>query len=1051
MTQATFSIYDASAGSGKTYNLVKAYLKIILRSDKNDAYRNILAITFTNKAVHEMKHRIIQSLTEFCKPEPAPKMQQLLAVLARELDTQPEQIKLKAQKILKHIIHNYAAFDILTIDKFTHKVIRTFAHDLGLPNTFEVSLDTDNLILEAVDSLIAQAGEDKALTKILIDFATQKTDEDKSWDISREIFETGKLIYNENNRSEIEQLSLVGLDDFTQIKHKLRQTSVELEELNKQSAQEILHQLEGHGIDLKYFSRGVFPNHLTSIIQGQYSLKRKRFFSIEDVVLNKDTPNRAQIESLLPGIIEVLQTIYRRFERRDFYLAFLKNITPLSLLHQLNAALKSIQEEQNILSISEFNALIYQEIQNQPAPFIYERLGERYRHFFIDEFQDTSEMQWKNLIPLIDNALSSQTESGEKGTLMIVGDPKQSIYRWRGGKAEQFIGLSQHENPFSNPDKKLIWLDTNYRSAREIVDFNNSFFPFLAREFEHPDYQNLYLNKSAQKAHSSKDGFVQVRFLPEQIEAADDELMTEDKDILYCQQTFEIIQKVIDLGFLYRDIAILTRRRNQGVRLANFLTQQKIPLISSETLLIENAPEVRFLVAFLSYLDNEQNLESLAKWLLWVAKQKVPSNQVHDFVRQAMSCSNEKERAIFLSEFDISINFQEIRNKPLYEAVEVICEVFLASAGSNAYVQYFLDLIVDSAYHKQAGLADFLTHWKQNSAKYSIPSPEGNNAVRIMTIHKSKGLEFPVVIFPFAEENYSVAQRDKLWIEADEQELGIAKALVDNTQAVAGYGDSAQQTYQQRKQEELLDNINVLYVALTRAEEQLYIISRHQKTNQEGIYPNNMASYFIRFLEQKQQYAPNQNIYEFGQAHKQELSLNPPQALPMIQVVKQRLDPAVIKIARRESVLWGTPQKEAIDFGNVVHEVLSMIEQPQDIESAIDSALNRGIVKSNQAVVVREMVQRIVLHPDLADYFHPHNRVLNEQVILIPGAEAVKPDRMVVDAQGNYLLLDYKTGHRDPKHITQVQHYRSVIESLHVSVIKMALVYTHDPLEIIHL
>jgi ATP-dependent exoDNAse (exonuclease V) beta subunit len=223
--------------------------------------------------------------------------------------------------------------------------------------------------------------------------------------------------------------------------------------------------------------------------------------------------------------------------------------------------LATIQEEQNILSIAAFNAIIHREIQNQPAPFIYERLGERYRHFFIDEFQDTSEMQWLNLIPLIDNATSSEI-GGEKGTLMIVGDPKQSIYRWRGGKAEQFIALSKEQNPFNNPEKLLVHLDRNYRSYSQIIDFNNRFFKFLSGVFKNEDYRDLYENKSHQLHNDRVGGYVNLSFLPQDFSEDEDEVP--EKETLYVKATVQAIHKALSQGFEYRDIAILTRKEGKG-------------------------------------------------------------------------------------------------------------------------------------------------------------------------------------------------------------------------------------------------------------------------------------------------------------------------------------------------------------------------------------------------------------------------------------------------------------------------------------------------------
>ena len=281
MDRPSFAIYDASAGSGKTYALVKEYLKIILTSKKDDAYRNILAITFTNKAVHEMKSRIVGSLSEFVKEEPSSKAEVLIMDLVSETKLPREKIKTKSKQIIKHIIHNYAAFDISTIDKFTHKVIRAFAHDLNLPMTFEVSLDSENLLTEAVDAIIDQAGEEDVLTNLLVDFTMEKTDDDKSWDISREIFETGRLILNENNRNEITSFENKSISDFLISKKKLGEACKVLESENSQLAQEAVGLIDKNAIDLKSFSGGHFPNHLQSIIKGNFNPRNKTYHEFE--------------------------------------------------------------------------------------------------------------------------------------------------------------------------------------------------------------------------------------------------------------------------------------------------------------------------------------------------------------------------------------------------------------------------------------------------------------------------------------------------------------------------------------------------------------------------------------------------------------------------------------------------------------------------------------------------------------------------------------------------------------------------------------------------
>ncbi|RZJ27558.1 MAG: ATP-dependent helicase, partial [Flavobacterium sp.] len=675
--------------------------------------------------------------------------------------------------------------------------------------------DTENLLTEAVDALIARAGDDETLTNLLVDFTMEKTDDDKSWDVSREIIDTGRLILNENNRSEIAHFNGKTIPEFAAIKSRLLEAVKDIEDQTVSLAQQALDLLEGNCIDSKAFSGEYFPKHLLSIKNKNFNPKNKRYFEPDDIKINKSA-DRSAIENCIPKLLETLAEIYENFQRRDFYQAFLKNITPLSLLNTVNDELTKIQQEQNILSISEFNKLINDQIQNQPAPFIYERLGERYRHFFIDEFQDTSEMQWQNLIPLIDNATSSE-EFGERGSLMIVGDPKQSIYRWRGGKAEQFITLSGGTIPFSNQEYQLFPLEQNYRSYSQIISFNNDFFKFLSNEFTHVDYKDLYENKSQQKANDKTGGYVEIAFIPD---ISDDE-DAPDKEQLYVEATLATIEKTLTLGFQYHDIAILTRKRGHGVAVANYLTEKNIPIISSETLMIGNSTDVRFIIHMLRYLKNNADLQAKAQILHFIGVKNKAGDLLHDFIAVGMAQTSESDFEKWLLKHEIALCFPDIRKKSLYEAVEIVLSKFVDCA--NAYVQHFLDLVLERDIRYQAGISDFLDYWDKNSEKFSIPSPENSNAVRIMTIHKSKGLEFPVVIFPFAEENYSRNPKDKLWLDSDESVFGLPRVLVDNTTAVDSFGAEASLVYQQKKQEELVDNVNVLYVALTRAEEQLYV------------------------------------------------------------------------------------------------------------------------------------------------------------------------------------------------------------------------------------
>ncbi|WP_428224005.1 UvrD-helicase domain-containing protein [Flavobacterium sp.] len=1049
MSKHAFTIYNASAGSGKTYTLVKEYLKIILTSPKDDAYKNILAITFTNKAVQEMKSRIVDSLFDFTKEEPAMKSLDLMQDIARDTGLNLAEITTKAKSIIKNIIHNYAAFDISTIDKFTHKVIRSFAIDLNLPVTFEVSLDTDKLLQEAVDAIVAEAGNDAELTKLLVDFTMEKTDDDKSWDVSGEIFNTGKLITNENNREEIIALQDKSIQDFITLKNKLLDWSEAIESETKQQAQAILDLIESRGIDTKSFSGAYFPKHLQSITEGKFNPANKTYHQADDIKINKTAKDKDLIEAIIPEMLQQVALIYEKFQKKNLYEAFLKNITPLSLLNTVSNRLKNIQEEQNILSIAEFNKLINEQIQNQPAPFIYERLGEKYKHFFIDEFQDTSEMQWHNLIPLIDNALSSEDLQGVQGSLLLVGDPKQSIYRWRGGKAEQFIDLSKEANPFSNDDKEVVHLETNYRSYQEVIAFNNDFFKFLSEKFEDVKYKELYEKYSYQHPTNKKGGFVHISFLPKPDNSETD---VEEEDItqddLYLQKTLQTIREVQQKGFALNDIVILVRSNSKGILLANYLTEQDVPVISSESLLLNTASEVKFLLNMLHYLNDAKDKEALAEAMYYLVKAFAIDLPVHDFIAQGIGQPTEVALQNWLADFEIKIDFQNIRRKSLYELVEYLILNGIPFSKNNAYVQYFLDVVLEKDVKNQFSIPDFLEYWEKSGHKLSVPTSEGADAIKIMTIHKSKGLEFPVVIFPFADENYSRNKREKMWLDAPEEADNFDKFLIDKSSKVSGYGEEASVVYQQKTQEDLLDNINVLYVALTRPEEQLYIITSWKERNKQGNLPNSLASYFIEFVEDRVDFDPNVQQYSFGNAmrvserHKKTTHVEP------IAPVTSTIAVESIKIAQREAMMWGSKQLEAIEYGNTMHEVLSYVKTKYDIDLAVTKAVENGLITEGQRSEVQQAVSEIVKHPDLEAYFDPLAQVYNEQTILKKETKTHIPDRIVLHGKDAY-LLDYKTGMHQPKYVKQLEEYEMVLMAMGFQVKKKALVYIGEGIEIV--
>jgi ATP-dependent exoDNAse (exonuclease V) beta subunit len=369
----------------------------------------------------------------------------------------------------------------------------------------------------------------------------------------------------------------------------------------------------------------------------------------------------------------------------------------------------------------------------------------------------------------------------------------------------------------------------------------------------------------------------------------------------------------------------------------------------------------------------------------------------------------------------------------------------------NAYIQYFLDIVLERDIRNQAGISDFLNYWDKNADKFSIPSPEGTNAVRIMTIHKSKGLEFPVVIFPFAEEDHNRKPKSKLWLNAEETTFGLPKVLIDNSKAIEGFGDEASEVYIQKKQEELLDNINVLYVALTRAEEQLFIVSAMNLDKEQNPRKNNMSSFFINYLISENVFDENQLEYEFGaksKLSKTEKHIDTSKIIPMVSEV---LNPKNIKIAQRESLMWGTQRQESIEYGNVVHEILSYIKIKTDVNLAITKAIENGLITTSQKNAVEKSIQEIVNHVDLENCFSGDIEVLNEQTIIQKEGKTIKPDRMVINKNKEVHLLDYKTGLHQSKYKLQLENYQVAIEKMGYKIVKKSLVYIGEQIEVVNL
>lgn len=871
MDSKKFKIYSSSAGSGKTYTLTKEYLKLALQSDDPHYFRHILAITFTNDAANEMKSRIVNSLRGFSfpaliSPKEQARSKALLQEISAELKIHVETLAQRAQSIFHKIIYNYTDFAVSTIDSFVNKIVNAFTRELEIPYNFEVDLDTDALLQNAVDRVLAKVGqESKAqLSSFVIDWVNQKTEEGKNWSrIANDLVSFATDLMNESAYPFLKLLEELEIDDFQRLHHQIgiyqKQTEGQVIEIAKKGSQLI----QSRGLsdkDFHYGAKGV-PGYFK---QNQDSDKLDMgkgpnsyvMAAIEDDKWSKNL--NAIIEEIKGQLAEYIHQIEELKTSKGGVSIFLEQLKPqlykLALIKEIEIELKEVKRENNTIHISDSNKKISEIIRREPVPYIYERVGEKYNHILIDEFQDTSVLQWQNLLPLIENNLS------EGYFNLIVGDAKQAIYRWRGGEMEQLvylyknriqeiIDLGGENSPFLAERYEVLrqnhlpaHLNFNFRSYQEIIRFNNDFFETLLKagfSAQFPLFPEIYDENFAQNIppqNTKEGGHVEIEF------------MGEDKN-LYEGQTLERIRKLIEQllteGFQWKDIAILTRNNSRGKLVANFLKKNGIDVLSQTSLLLVSDEKVRFLVALLKVIHKPEDrlAKSEALYLFYkVVKNETPTPIINQKISEIVSDSILAFYGKFADE-GCALNYARLQAMDLYELVEKMIEVFKLMQGQARleYLFRFLDVILQFRLQTNTTLETFLEYWEEKKEVLSINTPKDLNAVNVTTIHKSKGLEFPVVILPFADWSLEPNAQSTLWVNVPEEVSSIFElpkgrqlksALIGIKKALAGTPIEPQ--YNGELQKSFLENTNMLYVALTRPVHRLYIISKMQEFERES-------------------------------------------------------------------------------------------------------------------------------------------------------------------------------------------------------------------------
>lgn len=1019
-----FKIYNASAGAGKTYTLVKEFLSLLLTNESDYHFEHILAITFTNKAAGEMKERIIETLEEIAK-NPNPKEDQYILELASELNLKPEIIKTKAYNILIAILHNYSKFSISTIDKFNLRLMKSFAQDLGLSMNFDVEMNTNEIINESVDLLYSKIGEDEKLTQTMIKIALDNMDENKSWDIRKTLSSDTSDISNDRHLQDLEKLKNISLDEFIRYRKVIFDDIKTLKDGLITIGNEFFELLANKGISVNELpgkSRGI----------AAFFQKLKNFDGF-GLILPTDANTKdileegylskvkdAIAESIFPQVKDLFEKAANINDHLLLLTSIQKNISSISLINEVEKSLDSIKKDSNVLLINEFNTIISKNLQQQPANFIYERIGSRYNHYFIDEFQDTSTLQWNNLNPLVENARA------QSDTIMLVGDAKQSIYRWRGGNPAQMIDLIDRKE---EENIKVEELEKNWRSHENIIQFNNELYSFIAPQLNLPSFQYLYEIGNKQLTNHQKDGFVKINFIEQEGRSKD----------LFKEQNLELVLKTIEdcraNGFSLNDIAILVRSNAQGILLAKYLTENNLVVISNEALLLKNSFEIQLIEYLFKITSNPQDEQSKIRFLMVAYELELfKTNDLTITVEKALKGDLPKFLKLTKS-VGIDLDFIQDQNLSLYDFTEKAIRTLHLQERSPAYILSFLDVILEYSSKNESDLNSFLEFWSTIKDKASIKTPKGVDAIQIMTIHKSKGLEFPVVILPFLDWQ---SKNSKIWIPLQKDEenpfetfyVGINNELKSiKNEAIKSKIDEEENLVQ-------LDEINTLYVATTRAKEQLYMIALKPKESSKS---KNIANYLHEF------------VFSKGFSEDEVILKGSPERISTPKIIEN--SSAELKIYSSDwntRLVINTNSEKAqeklkfTEFGNTVHNILSQIVTQNDLPKIIESEKQRGTISVENVEHLQKTLQNLLQDAKLVPYFAEGLTVLNERDFIDENGQIFRADRVVIDSENNCSIIDYKTGQPDLDHHFQVNRYTDFFRNLGYNIQTKILIYIDD-------
>lgn len=1013
--------------------------------NQQQSIRNILALTFTNKAANEMKERILSWLGNFSAGDYAENMD--LKNIQKAFEEQGLKITIdelhhRSRKLLDYILHNYSTLNIGTIDRFNSRLVRSFSYELGLAKNFNLEIEAEPFLIEAVDKMLDQIGENDTISNSFMDYVDYSLENNERINLNKNLYDSAKEFVKDIHYEHLKSNKSFDDTNYENIKNTLRKEIV----LNKKKSAELATQsvelFKSRNIEIEDFAQGKngIGGFFTKVIDF-YQQKRAGFpfpTTQEESVINnyrkgaasKSKHKEAEILEILDQLIEnrmQLILLYIETQKKEKVLAAL---LPLKVNKDIQDELKKIEEENDLVLLSKFNILINENLRNEPSAFIYEKVGSQFQHYFFDEFQDTSELQWQNFVPLRDHSVSTEYTS-----FTLVGDPKQSIYRFRGGESKLMLDII-NKKEFSPKEADLLVLKDNWRSARNIVQFNNELYRYHSEGLEE-EHKNIFGTDAEQSPKSKIDGRVKVNL----IENLTNEEFYDDTS----ERMRKDIQECLNNGFKFSDITILCRGNfdifSYSQKLGNLKVnyhgeETNIKTISDKGLTLELSNTLKAVIEFLRWEINTKNKHCLIMMMYHL--NTLGKIHMADFtleMKEILDIESHEDILLFLQQkYALHLKQDNFPRFNLYNFIEYYINEFSVENKETDFLLNFLEMLFNFTQNAGASTKEFLKYWDEEASSYTIQASENIDAIQIMTIHKSKGLEFPIVFIPMINKNRDNEFTN--WFETNESDALKSVNINQFSKNLEVYDHEIQSFNKKNSYKNLIDRLCLQYVATTRPVEQLFFYL--QKANKTS---NNLE--LLEFLQTKN----TENADEFDLYEVQPEMLKKHSKTKSSSFMTQNIQNLKNVNEKSTSIKIATPSKnyqvrnEKVRIGLFVHELLSKINTEKDIAKVLEGYAMEGQITLEEKSEIQVTLQNIVA--TYAEFFDEKWEVINEKDIMISEngeSHISRPDRILKSDEG-YIIVDFKTGEQKAKDEAQVEGYKNILEKLGKKVLKTQIIY----------